>query len=443
MALLLVGFGAAYHTSGPPSSLGGGPLAQAVIDEASKARAAANEVSRTAQASADEVLGDFIRVSTPRDVDVARSMNHRFRHTGVPVVSSWKPLLERASPPNKATASIAQLTEQQQAAEATVTYLHPTMQSSFVRFGYHDQRPTLSLYRTANASSAVNGGDDPDRLRQLNVMREYSQGVTAGVPDAGWSEAEAAVRKTADDEWNANAKVDAQARGEEWIQRRASEEADREQAETEAKARGANALKKLKAEEKARASNRKTGIARCGFSWDDAAAKMGAWCSSDQPSTCEAPPGTTDNPKSYWFEQEYACFNDLPDIGVRVGGRKCRATPGSGGSTNAWCTEYCNTPGAYCDPKYCDCSDGGTGLQDSEAFKVPETFNVSAPIQPHDPNISAYELRNRTEAMVAAVVKQGEAQPSTPTPTPNPPPRVSLRLPLTRPLLLLPLAVLH
>ena len=165
MALLLVGFGAAYHTSGPPSSLGAGPVAQAVIDEARTARAAATEVSRKAQASADEVLGDFIRVSTPRDVDVARSMNRRFRHTGIPVVSSWKPLLERASPPNKATASIAQLTEQQQAAEATVTYLHPTMQSSFVRFGYHDQRPTLSLYRTANASSAVNGGDDPDRLR--------------------------------------------------------------------------------------------------------------------------------------------------------------------------------------------------------------------------------------------------------------------------------------
>ena len=71
---------------------------------------------------------------------------------------------------------------------------------------------------------------------------------------------------------------------------------------------------------------------------------------------------------------------------------------------------------------------------------MPETFNVSAPIQPHDPNISAYELFNRTEAMVAAVVRRGEAQPSTPTPTPNP---LSLRLPLTRPLLLLPLAALH
>ena len=36
---------------------------------------------------------------------------------------------------------------------------------------------------------------------------------------------------------------------------------------------------------------------------------------------------------------------------------------------------------------------------------MPETFNVSAPIQPHDANVSAYELRERTEAMVAAVVK--------------------------------------
>ena len=41
---------------------------------------------------------------------------------------------------------------------------------------------------------------------------------------------------------------------------------------------------------------------------------------------------------------------------------------------------------------------------------MPETFNVSAPIQPHDANVSAYELRERTEAMVAAVVKRGEAQ---------------------------------
>lgn len=65
----------------------------------------------------------------------------------------------------------------------------------------------------------------------------------------------------------------------------------------------------------------------------------------------------------------------------------CRATTKA--STHSWCTEYCNTPGSYCDPVYCDCSDGGTGLEDTEAFKVPETFNVSAPIQPHDPNISA------------------------------------------------------
>ena len=360
LALLLAGLTAAYHTSGPPSSLGEGPLAQAVIEEASKARAAA-----------DEVLGDFIRTSVPRDVDVARSMNRRFRHTGIPVVGGWRPLLERSGPPNKAKASIAQLTEQQQASEATVTYLHPTMQSSFVRFGHHAQSPALSFYRTASASSAVDGGDDPDRLQQLNTMREYSQGVAAGVPDAGWSEAEAAVRKTADDEWNANAKVDAQARGEEWIQRRANEDADKEQAETDAKARGEYALKKLRREQKEHDRNKKTGIARCGFSWDDAAAKMGAWCSSDQPTNCEAPPGTTENLKSYWFQEEYACYNDLPDIGVRAGGKKCRATPGSGGSTNSWCTEYCNTPGAYCDPVYCDCSDGGTGLQDSEAFKVP------------------------------------------------------------------------
>ena len=34
---------------------------------------------------------------------------------------------------------------------------------------------------------------------------------------------------------------------------------------------------------------------------------------------------------------------------------------------------------------------------------MPETFNISAPIQPHDANVSAYELRNRTDAMDAAL----------------------------------------
>ena len=41
---------------------------------------------------------------------------------------------------------------------------------------------------------------------------------------------------------------------------------------------------------------------------------------------------------------------------------------------------------------------------------MPETFNVSAPIQPHDANVSAADLPHKTHAMVAAVIKGGQAQ---------------------------------
>ena len=419
LAALLLGPAAAYQTSVHPGALDEGPLAQAVKDEAAKRREAA-----------DEVLGEFIRTSLPQEVDVDRVLNRKFRTTGIPVVRGWRPRLERSSPPTKAKASIAQLTEQQQAPAAKVTYVHPTMTSSFVRFGRHAQLPTLSFHRVYSSIKASNASRtyvrprvtqdgysgeaqelqqqaidapeyaDPDRLQELKRMREQSETVRsdwekneAEVKDAAdkgrseWLESEEKVRKTAEDEWNANSKEDAEARAEEWIRDRASKEAAREQAEAEAKARGEYDWKQLKSEQKALDASKKTGIARCGFSWDDAAAKMGAWCSSDGATNCMAPPGTTDNPKSYWYQEEYRCYNDLPDIGVRAGGRRCRATTKA--STHSWCTEYCNTPGSYCDPVYCDCSDGGTGLEDTEAFKVPETFNVSAPIQPHDPNISA------------------------------------------------------
>ena len=136
---------------------------------------------------------------------------------------------------------------------------------------------------------------------------------------------------------------------------------------------------------------------------------MGDWCFSVV-STCIAPPGTDDNPNSYWFGQNYTCFADLPDIGVRGGGRGCRATTEA--VTDSWCTQFCNTADTYCDPIFCDCRDRGTGLEDMMAFKVPESFNVSAPIQPPRDNVSLSELPHRNAALVAEVAKLYEDQPS-------------------------------
>ncbi len=47
---------------------------------------------------------------------------------------------------------------------------------------------------------------------------------------------------------------------------------------------------------------KKTGISRCGFSWDDAAAKMGASCEAGGwEGQCTPPEGTVDDPDSYWY----------------------------------------------------------------------------------------------------------------------------------------------
>ena len=54
--------------------------------------------------------------------------------------------------------------------------------------------------------------------------------------------------------------------------------------------------------------------------------------------------------------------------------------------------ETCSTGGSDCNPVYCACVDDGTGLEDADAFKIDETFDVTAPIQAHDSNITAPEM---------------------------------------------------
>ena len=171
--------------------------------------------------------------------------------------------------------------------------------------------------------------------------------------------------------------------------------------------------KKCEEEEKKRKKRakidetRRTDIHRCGFSWDDAAVKASSFCSEAHPE-CLAPPNTTDNKDSYWYGKHYFCYNDLPELGVRAGGKQCRHV--SSDATDAWCTEYCSNMGTKCDPSYCDCGDGGTGLEDSDPFKVPETFNMSAPIQAPIQQVNIRKLPERNESLIAAAIAQGEAQ---------------------------------
>jgi hypothetical protein len=154
---------------------------------------------------------------------------------------------------------------------------------------------------------------------------------------------------------------------------------------------------------------RKTGISRCGFTWDDAAAKMGPNCSAslDNPIKCFAPPDTFSKGDSYWYGHPYMCYTDLPDIGLHFGNRKCRATGPE--STDAWCNDNCNTVGTGCDVFFCDCEGPE---EDKWKYKTPEVFDTSAPIAQHEPNVSAIDLPIKNQPMIDAVIAKGDSEPS-------------------------------
>ena len=40
------------------------------------------------------------------------------------------------------------------------------------------------------------------------------------------------------------------------------------------------------------------------------------------------------------YGKHYFCYNDLPELGVRAGGKQCRHV--SADATDAWCTECCS-----------------------------------------------------------------------------------------------------
>lgn len=156
---------------------------------------------------------------------------------------------------------------------------------------------------------------------------------------------------------------------------------------------------------------------RCGFSWDDAAAKVNEDCKGDI--DCWNPVLFKWRPK-YWPPgpangSDYRCFHDLPDYGRGPEGDcvskdlsqksdlQCHVlcasiqTPGIGA-----------TPGQWCDRGKCKCT------------KIGDEWNVSAPIQAHDKlpsrpdlpgrNLSALPLRS--DALVEEVLAEWKADPA-------------------------------
>ena len=136
------------------------------------------------------------------------------------------------------------------------------------------------------------------------------------------------------------------------------------------------------------------GLKRCGFTWDDAAAKVSTTCTTD--SDCVRP----DDSFGLWpASANYSCFADVPNYERGEQGECVSAEPKM--ISDIYCQQVCGAyPGAWCDPEKCNC------------IKNSQAWNLSAPIQALDHEGRAEDLPNKTKAMIQDVHREWDAMPS-------------------------------
>ena len=136
------------------------------------------------------------------------------------------------------------------------------------------------------------------------------------------------------------------------------------------------------------------GIRRCGFNWDDAAAKVGSKCSKDD--DCWRP---KDAGANWPIDANYSCYADMPDYQRGEMG-ECQSADSSA-TSDVYCQQVCGAyPGAWCDPAKCDC------------IKNSMAWNLSAPIQALPEHGSAKSLPEKSKANMAEVAKEWDDMPS-------------------------------
>ena len=95
-------------------------------------------------------------------------------------------------------------------------------------------------------------------------------------------------------------------------------------------------------------------IQRCGFSWDDAAAKCGPPCPMALQSECDI-----NAPKvgvnSSWINHNYSCFADLPPCDPAKPKGNCYSRKEA--IMDQFCTQICNMAHGYCNPDQCICDE--------------------------------------------------------------------------------------
>ena len=136
------------------------------------------------------------------------------------------------------------------------------------------------------------------------------------------------------------------------------------------------------------------GMRRCGFNWDDAAAKVGSKCSKDD--DCWRP---KDASASWPSDANYSCYADMPDYQRGEMG-ECQSADSSA-TSDVYCQQVCGAyTGAWCDPVKCDC------------VKNSKAWDLAAPIQALPEHGSAKSLPEKSKANMAEVAKEWDDMPS-------------------------------
>ena len=133
---------------------------------------------------------------------------------------------------------------------------------------------------------------------------------------------------------------------------------------------------------------------RCGFTWDDAAAKVSPPCTTNR--DCHRPKFSFN---TWPANATYTCFADLPDYGRSAKGECISMKPYL--YTDIYCEQVCGlSRWAWCDPSKCRCQ------------PTSQAWNLSAPIQEHDDNQKLSDLPKKKDSLVLKVRKDWKANPS-------------------------------
>ena len=136
------------------------------------------------------------------------------------------------------------------------------------------------------------------------------------------------------------------------------------------------------------------GPGRCGFTWDDAAAKVGKDCTTNR-DCFKRPSGVNE----MWANTSYTCYTGLPDYGRGPRGECHSINPQL--KSDAVCEMLCNTIYTWCDPQTCQC-----------VKPDPAAYYPGGPIQPHDDSLEPKQMPHKNEKLLKHVTKDYDATPS-------------------------------